>query len=264
MLWFLLVSALLPAGAQDREKDWDVTAARGDSYTLEFTTDEGTFMSVDVSPDGRTLVFDLLAHVYRVPVEGGAAECLTADSGVALNYHPRYSSMIADASQLQQIVLNLCVNARDAMPQGGHLRVSTRLLGWPGAGEPGKSVRRVELAVEDTGVGMDSKTLARLFEPFFSTKGEAGTGLGLSVVYGIVKSLDGDVGVKSSPGRGARFEVVLPCRSAEKSLSEGQVEEAEGGAGRAHPHRRRREGAARPGEGNPRRAGLSGRVGRKR
>jgi hypothetical protein len=60
---------------------WDVTEARGNSYEIDFETDEGTFMSVDVSPDGRYLIFDLLAHVYRVPVGGGAAECLTADSG---------------------------------------------------------------------------------------------------------------------------------------------------------------------------------------
>ncbi len=139
---------------------------------------------------------------------------------------PGLHLMMADASQLQQIVLNLCVNARDAMPDGGLLRVSTRLLGGADTGEPGRLARKVQLSVEDTGVGMDAKTLARLFEPFFSTKGEAGTGLGLSVVYGIVKSLGGDVGVKSSPGRGARFEVVLPCRWAEESLVERRVEEA--------------------------------------
>jgi len=150
---------------------------------------------------------------------------------------PSLHLMMADASQLQQIVLNLCVNARDAMPEGGLLHVSTRLLGGTEAseperpGRPGRPGRKVQLSVEDTGVGMDAKTLARLFEPFFSTKGEAGTGLGLSVVYGIVKSLGGDVGVKSSPGRGARFEVVLPCRWAEESLVETQVEEAARGQG---------------------------------
>jgi PAS domain S-box-containing protein len=139
---------------------------------------------------------------------------------------PGLELMMADPSQLQQIVLNLCVNARDAMPQGGLLRVSTRVLGGTETGESGRPARKVQLAVEDTGVGMDGKTLARLFEPFFSTKGDAGTGLGLSVVYGIVKSLGGDVGVKSSPGRGARFEVVLPYRSAEESMVETHVEEA--------------------------------------
>ncbi len=144
---------------------------------------------------------------------------------------PGLHLMMADASQLQQIVLNLCVNARDAMPEGGLLRVSTKLLGEAEKGERGRPGRRARLSVEDTGVGMDAKTLAQLFDPFFSTKGEAGTGLGLSVVYGIVKSLGGDVGVKSSPGRGARFEVVLPCRWAEESLVERQVEEAARGQG---------------------------------
>ncbi len=144
---------------------------------------------------------------------------------------PGLHLMMADASQLQQIVLNLCVNARDAMPEGGLLRVSTRLLRGAETGEPGRPERKVRLSVEDTGVGMDATTLARLFEPFFSTKGEAGTGLGLSVVYGIVKALGGDVGVKSSPGRGARFEVVLPCRWAEESLVETHVEEAARGQG---------------------------------
>jgi CheY-like chemotaxis protein/two-component sensor histidine kinase len=162
---------------------------------------------------------ELLAHT----ISKGIRIDMRLDPGLHL--------MMADASQLQQIVLNLCVNARDAMPKGGLLRVSTKLLGGAETGEPGGPGRRARLSVEDTGVGMDAKTLARLFEPFFSTKGEAGTGLGLSVVYGIVKSLGGDVGVKSSPGRGARFEVVLPCRWAEESLVERQVEEAARGQG---------------------------------
>jgi Tol biopolymer transport system component len=72
-------------------KAWDVTKPRGRTRKIDFSTDEGTRMSLDVSPDGRWLVFDLLAHVYRVPVEGGEAECLTQNSGIAINYHPRYS-----------------------------------------------------------------------------------------------------------------------------------------------------------------------------
>jgi PAS domain S-box-containing protein len=135
---------------------------------------------------------------------------------------PRVRAMMADASQLQQIVLNLCVNARDAMPDGGLLRVTTRLSD---GGD------KVHLTVEDTGIGMDAKTLARLFEPFFSTKGEAGTGLGLSVVYGIVRSLGGDVGVTSSPGRGARFQVVLPCHLAEEIPHAERAEEPAPGQG---------------------------------
>ncbi|HEY5658068.1 MAG TPA: hypothetical protein VIY27_09785, partial [Myxococcota bacterium] len=77
--------------ARSSEEAWDVTAARGSAQEIDFVTQEGTWMSVDVSPDGRWLVFDLLGHVYRVSVAGGDAECLTQESGIALNYHPRFS-----------------------------------------------------------------------------------------------------------------------------------------------------------------------------
>jgi Tol biopolymer transport system component len=80
-----------PAPGQKADGVWDVTQARGKTREIDFTTSEGTWMSVDVSPDGRWLVFDLLAQIYRLPVEGGEAQCLTQDSGVALNFHPRFS-----------------------------------------------------------------------------------------------------------------------------------------------------------------------------
>jgi Tol biopolymer transport system component len=80
-----------PLAGQDGSDDWDVTLPRGETRLIDFTTDEGTWMSVDVSPDGEWIVFDLLAHVYRVPVAGGEAEVLTQNSGVAVNYHPKYS-----------------------------------------------------------------------------------------------------------------------------------------------------------------------------
>ena len=95
----LVPSAAARADAGDMAKEkWDTTQARGETRQISFTTEEGTFMSVDVSPDGQWLVFDLLAHVYRMPISGGEAVSLTQDSGVATNYHPRYSpdgSMIA-------------------------------------------------------------------------------------------------------------------------------------------------------------------------
>jgi Tol biopolymer transport system component/imidazolonepropionase-like amidohydrolase len=81
-----------PARAQGaRDTAWDVTLARGETRTIDFTTDEGTWMSVDPSPDGRWVAFDLLGHIYRIPAGGGEAELLTGGSGVAVNYHPRYS-----------------------------------------------------------------------------------------------------------------------------------------------------------------------------
>lgn len=79
------------SAARPARDEWDVTQARGETRAIEFTTDEGTSLSIDVSPDGRWVAFDLLGHIWRVPTSGGAAESLTQNSGVALNYHPAYS-----------------------------------------------------------------------------------------------------------------------------------------------------------------------------
>ncbi|MBS2040831.1 PAS domain S-box protein [bacterium] len=108
-----------------------------------------------------------------------------------------------DSGQLEQVVLNLAVNARDAMPKGGRLTVSLE--------ECQDIVEGYKLSFRDTGIGMSTAEKSRIFEPFFSTKGkEGGTGLGLSVVYGVVRSHEGRILVQSSPGEGTCFEVYLP------------------------------------------------------
>jgi PAS domain S-box-containing protein len=121
----------------------------------------------------------------------------------------------ADAAQLEQVIVNLAVNARDAMPRGGRLAIRTRMRPPPPdpRGLPPALARdgQVVLVVEDTGEGMDPKTLAHAFEPFFTTKPPGrGTGLGLATVYGIVSQAGGHIGVESEPGRGSRFTVRLP------------------------------------------------------
>lgn len=122
--------------------------------------------------------------------------------------------LLADQNQIQQILLNLCVNARDAMPQGGTITVRTVM--HPGselAGITGVDVRKTYacLEVADTGTGMTPEVRARLFEPFFTTKpGTQGTGLGLAVVYGIVTSHKGFIDVQSTPGAGSTFIAGLP------------------------------------------------------
>ncbi|MBI1736566.1 MAG: response regulator [Candidatus Rokubacteria bacterium] len=123
---------------------------------------------------------------------------------------------LIDRTHLEQIVVNLVVNARDAMPDGGTLTIATSS---EDADQPGRAgtppVRRwVVVEVRDTGVGMDERTRARLFEPFFTTKGVRGTGIGLATVRAILRTYGGHIVVESEPGRGSTFRVYLPATDA--------------------------------------------------
>jgi two-component system, cell cycle sensor histidine kinase and response regulator CckA len=141
---------------------------------------------------------------------------IVLDSGAGL--------VLADPAQLRQILMNLVLNARDAMPQGGKIRLITRAAEFPrefsgefpsevsSKAQPGSARRAVSLAVKDNGCGMDAETRARLFEPFFTTKNPGkGTGLGLATVQRIVSEAGGTVEVESEPGRGTCIEVFLPA-----------------------------------------------------
>ena len=125
---------------------------------------------------------------------------------------PEVGSVLADPYQLDQIVMNLALNARDAMPKGGDIVISVGDVDFAGPGPDGLPAGPyVKLAVRDTGVGMDEVTRARIFDPFFTTKGPGkGTGLGLSTVYGIVQQSRGGIVVTSAPTHGTTFEVYLP------------------------------------------------------
>lgn len=134
-------------------------------------------------------------------------------------FEPELPPISADPGMLQQVVVNLCVNARDAMPKGGRLTVRTTVVDLdPGRAQIRASARAgrfVCLSVTDTGCGMDASTLVHLFEPFFTTKEVGhGTGLGLATVHGIVQQHDGWMDVQSTVGQGTTFRVYLPAVAA--------------------------------------------------
>ena len=154
--------------------------------------------------DLNALILNLTEMLHRL---------LGEDIEVRTCLDPSLGRVRVDPVQIEQVIVNLAVNARDAMPDGGRLFLSTE------SGSPGEGPRTVDpatehfvlLRVEDTGVGMDAATRDHIFDPFFTTKEVGrGTGLGLSTVYGIVRQSGGSIWVESEPGKGARFWIRLP------------------------------------------------------
>jgi hypothetical protein len=144
---------------------------------------------------------------------------------------PKKTTIVADPAQIEQILLNLAFNAKDAMPKGGELRISTAVESLDGSHAVGFDTlapgHYVVLSVIDSGTGIAPEILNRIFEPFFTTKSkDRGTGLGLSTVYGIAKQLGGAVGVASASGKGASFGVWIPCAQPSASHAETGAEES--------------------------------------
>ncbi|MBI4860203.1 MAG: PAS domain S-box protein [Candidatus Riflebacteria bacterium] len=199
------------------------TVSRGDPARqcleqIYRSAERGTNLTGQLLAFSRKQVLDLrvvdLNEVIR-GVESMLGRVIGEDVEMVTTLAPDLAHVRADRGQLDQILMNLAVNARDAMPRGGKLSIETRnvVVGTPGQkGDsdipPGSYV---VFAVTDTGCGMDESVRCRLFEPFFTTKEVGkGTGLGLSTVYGIVKQSDGYLEVKSEPARGSTFSIYLP------------------------------------------------------
>ena len=156
--------------------------------------------------DLNEVIADLVNLLRKVTRENIGIKTFPAENPVMIR---------ADRGQVEQVVMNLCLNARDAMPSGGQLIIETGVTsleeGYLKQYPYMKAGRYAVLSVSDTGIGMDEKTRERIFEPFFTTKGpEKGTGLGLAMVYGIVKQHSGFIHVYSEPGKGTTFRVYFP------------------------------------------------------
>jgi signal transduction histidine kinase/ActR/RegA family two-component response regulator len=162
----------------------------------------------------NTEVLDLTACLSQI--EPLLRRVIGEDVELAFGCAPGPVHIRADRSQIEQVILNLAVNARDAMPDGGRLAIHLAVAGNATAGEIPEG--RVRLRVADTGVGMSTETASRIFEPFYTTKGDRGTGLGLATVHGIVTQSGGHIEVSTEPGKGTCFDIFLAV-SAEKPVA---------------------------------------------
>jgi two-component system cell cycle sensor histidine kinase/response regulator CckA len=195
--------------------DMEFQIKRGASLTQQLL-----LFSRDVAIE--KVVFDLREHVQKASTL--LRQLIPENIRIVVETSAQRLSVQGDAGQIQQVLLNLAINARDAMPDGGTLILRVASCG-----------QEVFLEVEDTGAGMSDATQAHLFEPFFSTKELGkGTGLGLAVVHGIVIEHGGRIEVESRLGEGSRFRVVLPSVSGEEAPVPLLIAEAEEPAGRGY------------------------------
>jgi two-component system cell cycle sensor histidine kinase/response regulator CckA len=191
----LLEIAKLPDDAQEHIREISSAADRASALTKQLLTFSRAREPSPEAVDVNVIIGNVQGLLVRLIGDGVAIETILEGE---------LPTVRADAMQLEQVLINLALNARDAMPDGGRLTILTERVG-----------RSVVLRVGDTGIGMDEATRERVFEPFFTTKGPGeGTGLGLTNVYGIVTQADGEIAVASEPGVGTTFTISFPALAA--------------------------------------------------
>jgi len=201
----LLLMEPLNAHARDEVQQIHRAGSRAAELTGQLLTFSRRQVTDLVALDLNTVIRDAEPLLTRLAGENVELEIALA---------PSLAAVSGNVSQMNQVLMNLVVNARDAMPPGGgRITIATEPftassdVDTPAGLAPGE---HVVLTVSDTGIGMSDETRQHIFEPFFSTKGDAGTGLGLSTVYGIIRQRQGQIDVWSEPGRGTRFRIYLP------------------------------------------------------
>jgi len=198
--------------------------------------------ALEAAQKAEALNKQLLAFARRTPLAAqevdlgvalrGLEPLLRKAVGEAVEMHVHVSAdahaVRMESAQFEAAVLNLCLNARDAMPSGGRLDVEVRQAAAEEEAQAGVDGPAVVLAVADTGEGIEPEVLPRIFDPFFTTKGAGrGTGLGLSQVYGFARQSGGGVEVASAPGKGSTFKLVLPCAPAVRARRGGEPDASE-------------------------------------
>lgn len=204
-------------GFTELARDPAITSEERDSALMEvmMAADRAAQMTRQLLAFGRrqtlevtdTDVVELTQHLTRM-LRRLLGEMITL-SCTAIGKVPHVR---CDRTQIEQVLMNLCLNARDAMPNGGRIRITIQESAVPSDLAANHTGSFVQIKVTDTGAGMDQKTLARIYEPFFTTKGPGkGSGLGLSVVYGIIQQHHGVIHAESEPGKGTTFCIFLPA-----------------------------------------------------
>ncbi len=206
----LLAMTMPPEATQEGSEVRDIeSAARRGAELIKrlmvFSRDERLELEV---VDPSEILGDTVALLKRLLPENIELTLQEAHAGALIN---------VDRSGIEQILLNLATNARDAMPEGGTLVISTSVTGAEAGRNQSDGEPRVEIAVRDSGVGMDEETVERAFEPFFTTKDRSkGTGLGLAMVHGLMRRHGGTIRVVSEPGLGSTFTISLPVAQPEE------------------------------------------------